>query len=243
MGGYLAVAVSDFIRGIVEFAGRDADGVPARAPARGGRLPRGGAAAARRPGGDGARARRGEARRAPATPLGLAVPGWLTLAALVLITSLGPWALPQMVQKFYSIRSRADVTRALVIAGVFALFMSFGAYFSGALTHLYYGAKLPAGARGPGGADLGQDHAALHHDVRAARGARPGDRAHGLLGVDVEPLVARARLRLRDRDRPARRARRTDGRGRPLRPRSSASSARSSSPSPSSSRSRSPRSS
>jgi solute:Na+ symporter, SSS family len=70
----------------------------------------------------------------------------------VLITSLGPWALPQMVQKFYSIRSRQDVKRAMTIAGVFALFMAFGAYYSGALTHLYYGPKLPAelvGAKGP----------------------------------------------------------------------------------------------
>jgi len=35
----------------------------------------------------------------------VSAPGWLTLLALVLITSFGPWALPQMVQKFYSIRS------------------------------------------------------------------------------------------------------------------------------------------
>ncbi len=76
----------------------------------------------------------------------------MTLAALVLITSFGPWALPQMVQKFYSIRSRKDVTRAMIIARVFALFMSFGAYYSGALTHLFYGPNLPAdlmGAKGP----------------------------------------------------------------------------------------------
>jgi Na+/proline symporter len=56
----------------------------------------------------------------------------------VLITSFGPWALPQMVQKFYSIRSKADVKRAMTIATVFALFMSFGAYYSGALTHLFF---------------------------------------------------------------------------------------------------------
>jgi Na+/proline symporter len=60
------------------------------------------------------------------------------LLSLVLITSFGPWALPQMVQKFYSIRSKADVKRAMTIATVFALFMSFGAYYSGALTHLFF---------------------------------------------------------------------------------------------------------
>jgi Na+/proline symporter len=43
-----------------------------------------------------------------------------------------------MVQKFYSIRSKADIKRAMTIATVFALFMSFGAYYSGALTHLFF---------------------------------------------------------------------------------------------------------
>jgi len=43
-----------------------------------------------------------------------------------------------MVQKFYSIRDKADIRRAMVIASIFALFMSFGAYYSGALTHLFF---------------------------------------------------------------------------------------------------------
>jgi Na+/proline symporter len=73
------------------------------------------------------------------------VPGSVFLISLVLITSFGPMALPQMVQKFYSIRSVADVKRAMTVAGVFALFMSFGAYYSGALTHLYYPDGLPQG--------------------------------------------------------------------------------------------------
>jgi Na+/proline symporter len=150
MGGYFAVAVSDFIRGIVEFAGvMLMVWLLAHRPEVGGFVE-----AARRllgdpavmaPGLAGAKAVGGGG------PLGLVIPGWLTLAALVLITSLGPWALPQMVQKFYSIRSRADVSRALVIAGVFSIFMAFGAYFSGALTHLFYGPKLPPELLGPKG--------------------------------------------------------------------------------------------
>jgi solute:Na+ symporter, SSS family len=134
MGGYFAVAVSDFIRGILEFAGvllmvfllanmkggffesfsqlLDPKHMPALHPPP---VPPG----------------------APAVA-GVQFPGWLTLLSLVLITSFGPWALPQMVQKFYSIRSKADVTRAMCIATVFALFMSFGAYYSGALTHLFF---------------------------------------------------------------------------------------------------------
>ncbi len=149
MGGYFAVAVSDFIRGIIEFAGvmimvyllahrpeiggfiQATDKLisnPSFAPALGGAKALG-----------------------AGTWLAVTAPGWLTLLSLVLITSFGPWALPQMVQKFYSIRSRADVTRAMVIAGAFALFMAFGAYYSGALTHLYYGAKLPPELMGPKG--------------------------------------------------------------------------------------------
>ena len=135
MGGYFAVAVSDFIRGIVEFAGvlimvyllahRPEIGAPGLA---------------------------GVKQLGAGSWLAVTAPGWLTLLALVMITSFGPWALPQMVQKFYSIRSKADVTRAMTIASVFAVFLAFGAYFSGALTHLYYGPKLPAeliGAKGP----------------------------------------------------------------------------------------------
>jgi Na+/proline symporter len=150
MGGYLAVAVSDFFRGIVEFAGvMLMVYLLANRPEIGGFV-----AATQQLLGD-------RAVMAPAlvgaklvgagTSLAVTVPGWMTLAALVLITSFGPWALPQMVQKFYSIRSRGDVTRALVIAGTFALFMAFGAYFSGALTHLYYGPKLPPDLVGPTG--------------------------------------------------------------------------------------------
>ena len=136
MGGYFAVAVSDFIRGIVEFAGvllmmillanmkgglpscftqlMDPKHMPALQPPTPAAI---------------------DAAAAAHIPL---FPGWVMLLSLVLITSFGPWALPQMVQKFYSIRSRSDVNRAMIIATVFALFMSFGAYFSGALTHLFF---------------------------------------------------------------------------------------------------------
>jgi SSS family transporter len=128
MGGYFAVAVSDFIRGIVEFAGV-LTMVLLLAAMKGGL---GSTFTALL-----------DAKNAPAMafypPAGdPSFPGWVTLWSLVLITSLGPWALPQMVQKFYSIRSTADVRRAMIIATVFAFFMSFGAYYSGALTHLFF---------------------------------------------------------------------------------------------------------
>jgi len=128
MGGYFAVAVSDFIRGIVEFLGV-AIMVLLLAGMKGGL----GASftALLDP-------KHMPALSAPPPPTGPPFPGWVTLVSLVLITSFGPWALPQMVQKFYSIRSQADVKRAMLIATIFALFMSFGAYYSGALTHLFF---------------------------------------------------------------------------------------------------------
>jgi solute:Na+ symporter, SSS family len=151
MGGYFAVAISDFIRGIVEFAGvMIMVYLLAHRPETGGfvqatqNLLSDPSAA---PGLTGAAKVLGKG-----SFLAVTTPGWLTLFALVLITSFGPWALPQMVQKFYSIRSKADVNRAMIIASVFALAMAFGAYYSGALTHLFYGPKLPPelmGAKGP----------------------------------------------------------------------------------------------
>lgn len=65
-----------------------------------------------------------------------AVPGWMTLASLVILTSFGPWGLPQMVQKFYSIKSSAQIKRAMIVASLFALVVTFGGYFTGAMTHL-----------------------------------------------------------------------------------------------------------
>ncbi len=164
MGGYFAVAISDFIRGIVEFVGvllmlfilvqfKGGFGVTSAQLM---------SSTQTKPGildmapGLLAPAKLGAPQMildipwvnihiALTTPsfLQFAVPGFVILISLVLITSFGPWSLPQMVQKFYSIRSKADVTRAMTIAGVFSLFMAGGAYYIGALTHLYYKTGLP----------------------------------------------------------------------------------------------------
>jgi solute:Na+ symporter, SSS family len=139
MGGYLAVAISDFIRGIVEFAGVLCM-VVLLSQWKGGFFE-----TSSKLMGEPAIMAPGLTKAVALGPQGwqILVPGALILISLVLITSFGPMALPQMVQKFYSIRSKADVTRAMTIAGIFALFMTFGAYYSGALTHLYYADGLP----------------------------------------------------------------------------------------------------
>jgi len=85
-------------------------------------------------------------------------PGWMVLASLVLITSIGPWGMPQMVQKFYSLKSEKDVTRAMIVATGFALIISFAAYFSGALTHLFYQAPPIDPSTGKASADYLMPH-------------------------------------------------------------------------------------
>lgn len=65
-----------------------------------------------------------------------------TLFSLVVLTSLGTWGLPQMVQKFYAIKNENTIPKATVIATLFALIIGVGAYGVGAVSHLYY-SQLP----------------------------------------------------------------------------------------------------
>lgn len=83
-------------------------------------------------------------------------PGFWPLFGLVVLTSLGPWGLPQMVQKFYAIRSEKMVTTATVVVTVFALVCTFAAYFSGSLTHLFF--KEPPLVNGKAEPDLLMPH-------------------------------------------------------------------------------------
>ncbi|HMK92698.1 MAG TPA: sodium/solute symporter [Thermoleophilia bacterium] len=59
------------------------------------------------------------------------------LLGLVLLTSLGALAHPKMVHKFYAMKDDGVVRRAIVISTVFAFLMTFGAYFTGSLSHLF----------------------------------------------------------------------------------------------------------
>lgn len=64
-------------------------------------------------------------------------PDWFGLLTVVLLTSLGTWGLPQMVQKFYAIRDDAAVKRGAIISTVFALVVAGGSYFLGGFGRLY----------------------------------------------------------------------------------------------------------
>ncbi|HHV72491.1 MAG TPA: sodium:solute symporter [Clostridia bacterium] len=65
-------------------------------------------------------------------------PGWKPLFFLVMLTSLGGWGLPQMVQKFYTIRDEKSIKAATTISTLFALIISLSAYYVGALTRLFF---------------------------------------------------------------------------------------------------------
>ena len=63
----------------------------------------------------------------------------LNLLGVVLLTSLGTWGLPQMVQKFYSIKAKSDIFKGTVITTVFSIIIAGGCYFLGGFGRLYTG--------------------------------------------------------------------------------------------------------
>ena len=64
-------------------------------------------------------------------------PDPLNLLGVVLLTSLGTWGLPQMVQKFYAIRSEDAVKKGTVISTFFAIVVAGGCYFLGGFGRLF----------------------------------------------------------------------------------------------------------
>ena len=69
-------------------------------------------------------------------------PDPLNLLGVVLLTSVGTWGLPQMVQKFYSIRSEKNINTGTVISTIFALFIAGGSYFLGSFGRLFSDSEL-----------------------------------------------------------------------------------------------------
>ena len=65
-------------------------------------------------------------------------PDPLGLLGVVLLTSLGTWGLPQMVQKFYAIKSEKAIHKGTIISTFFALVIAGGCYFLGGFGRLYF---------------------------------------------------------------------------------------------------------
>lgn len=64
-------------------------------------------------------------------------PDPINLLAVVILTSLGTWGLPQMVQKFYAIESEKAINKGTVISTFFALIVAGGCYFLGGFGRLF----------------------------------------------------------------------------------------------------------
>ncbi len=61
------------------------------------------------------------------------------LIGVVILTSLGTWGLPQMVQKFYAIKSGPAIKQGAIISTLFAFVVAGGSYFLGGFGRLYSG--------------------------------------------------------------------------------------------------------
>ncbi len=126
-GGYMATAINDFIQGIIMLVGivaviaavlKDQGGFMAALDSL-------------------ARVEDAAASTTPGAFASFFGPDPAGLLGVVLLTSLGTWGLPQMVQKFYSIKSEHDIGKGTLISTLFALVVSGGCYFLGGFGRLF----------------------------------------------------------------------------------------------------------
>ena len=122
-GGYMATAINDFIQGIIMLIGIVAV-IGAVLSQNGGFI----------------EALNGLAKvegSVPGTYNSFFGPEPLNLLFVVILTSLGTWGLPQMVQKFYAIKSEKDIDKGTIISTVFAVIVAGGCYFLGGFGRLF----------------------------------------------------------------------------------------------------------
>lgn len=126
-GGYMATAINDFIQGIIMIVGIVAV-IAAVLRSQGGFM-----AAL-----DGlSRVSDPAVSETPGVFASFFGPDPLNLLGVVILTSLGTWGLPQMVQKFYAIKSEKVIVKGMVISTVFAVIVSGGCYFLGGFGRLF----------------------------------------------------------------------------------------------------------
>ena len=126
-GGYMATAINDFIQGIIMLVGIVA--VTAAVLVQ-----KGGFLAAI----DGlARVTDESVSTTPGVFNSFLGPDPMGLLYVVLLTSLGTWGLPQMVQKFYAIKDEQSVKKGTIISTLFAVVVSGGCYFLGGFGRLF----------------------------------------------------------------------------------------------------------
>lgn len=70
----------------------------------------------------------------------------LNLLGVIILTSLGTWGLPQMVQKFYAIKNEKAINTGTVISTFFAIIVAGGCYFLGGFGRLFDNPSLYNGS-------------------------------------------------------------------------------------------------
>ena len=123
LGGYMATAINDFVQGIIMLIGIVA------------------VIAAVLHGQGGFTAALEKLSAVPAEVPGVFNsffgPDPFSLFAVIILTSLGTWGLPQMVGKFYAIRDSRSIRTGTVVSTVFALIVAGGCYFLGGVGRLF----------------------------------------------------------------------------------------------------------
>jgi SSS family solute:Na+ symporter len=129
VGGYFATAANDFIQGIIMLCGIVAI-ITAVLHNNGGfinALAKMAAVEAKNVNGD----------VVPGILTSFFGPDPLSLLGVIILTSLGTWGLPQMVSKFYSIKSEKMISKGAIVSTFFGLVVAGGCYFLGSFGRLY----------------------------------------------------------------------------------------------------------
>lgn len=126
-GGYMATAINDFIQGIIMIFGIIAV-IAAVLNSQGGFLAALDALSA---------VSDETVSTAPGVFNSFFGPDPANLLGVVILTSLGTWGLPQMVQKFYAIKSEKAINKGMIISTIFATIVSGGCYFLGGFGRLF----------------------------------------------------------------------------------------------------------
>ena len=129
LGGYMATAINDFIQGIIMLVGIVAV-IGAVLSGQGGFL----------------EAVRKLSEIPSDVPVTMGQQGAfasffgtdpLNLLGVIILTSLGTWGLPQMVHKFYAIKSERAIKTGTIVSTFFAVIVSGGCYFLGGFGRLF----------------------------------------------------------------------------------------------------------
>ncbi len=126
IGGYTATAVNDFIQGIIMLFGIVAV-IAAVLNGHGGFMEALNALACVTD----------ETVTTPGAFNSFFGPDPFNLFCVVILTSLGTWGLPQMVQKFYAIKSEKSIKTGTLVSTAFAFIVAGGCYFLGGFGRLY----------------------------------------------------------------------------------------------------------